>query len=127
LLLGKYLLPVFLALFDLFLQFRQILFGDVLVDDLLPVPPYKVMVDVFFALALFLADIEGALGVVFRLGVKGLNDLLAPPVFIFQRPGANPSRPRRKTQKAYPAVDVLSELRRMEAWASANPVNRKSN
>ena len=32
-----------------------------------------------------------------------------------------------KWQKAYPAVDVLSELRRMEAWASANPVNRKSN
>lgn len=30
-------------------------------------------------------------------------------------------------QQAYPAVDVLSELRRMEAWASANPVNRKSN
>ena len=26
-----------------------------------------------------------------------------------------------KLQKAYPAVDVLSELRRMEAWASANP------
>lgn len=32
-----------------------------------------------------------------------------------------------KWQQAYPAVDVLSELRRMEAWASANPVNRKSN
>jgi hypothetical protein len=32
-----------------------------------------------------------------------------------------------KWQKAYPAVDVLSELRRMETWASANPVNRKSN
>jgi hypothetical protein len=30
-------------------------------------------------------------------------------------------------QQAYPAVDVLSELRRMETWASANPVNRKSN
>jgi len=30
-------------------------------------------------------------------------------------------------QQAYPAVDVLSELRRMEAWASANPLNRKSN
>jgi hypothetical protein len=30
-------------------------------------------------------------------------------------------------QQAYPAVDVVSELRRMEAWASANPVNRKSN
>jgi len=30
-------------------------------------------------------------------------------------------------QQAFPAVDVLSELRRMEAWASANPVNRKSN
>jgi hypothetical protein len=30
-------------------------------------------------------------------------------------------------QQAYPAVDVLSELRRREAWASANPVNRKSN
>lgn len=30
-------------------------------------------------------------------------------------------------QQAYPAVVVLSELRRMEAWASANPVNRKSN
>jgi hypothetical protein len=32
-----------------------------------------------------------------------------------------------KWQQAYPAVDVLSELRRMAAWASANPVNRKSN
>jgi len=32
-----------------------------------------------------------------------------------------------KWQQAFPAVDVLSELRRMEAWASANPVNRKSN
>ena len=32
-----------------------------------------------------------------------------------------------KWRQAYPAVDVLSELRRMEAWASANPVNRKSN
>ena len=32
-----------------------------------------------------------------------------------------------KWQQAYPAVDVLSELRRMEVWASANPVNRKSN
>jgi len=32
-----------------------------------------------------------------------------------------------KWQQAYPAVDVLSELRRMEARASANPVNRKSN
>ena len=32
-----------------------------------------------------------------------------------------------KWQQAYPAVDVLSELRRMETWASANPVNRKSN
>ncbi|MHB8772803.1 MAG: hypothetical protein ACYC7J_17555 [Syntrophales bacterium] len=32
-----------------------------------------------------------------------------------------------KWQQAYPAVDVFSELRRMEAWASANPVNRKSN
>jgi len=32
-----------------------------------------------------------------------------------------------KWQEAYPAVDVLSELHRMEAWASANPVNRKSN
>ena len=30
-------------------------------------------------------------------------------------------------RQAYPAVDVLPELRRMEAWASANPVNRKSN
>jgi hypothetical protein len=32
-----------------------------------------------------------------------------------------------KWQEAYPAVDVLSELHRMEAWALANPVNRKSN
>lgn len=32
-----------------------------------------------------------------------------------------------KWQKAYPAVDVLSELRRMETWATANPVHRKSN
>jgi hypothetical protein len=29
--------------------------------------------------------------------------------------------------QAYPAVNVLGELRRMEAWVSANPVNRKSN
>ena len=32
-----------------------------------------------------------------------------------------------KWQQAYPAVDVLSELRRMETWATANPVHRKSN
>jgi len=32
-----------------------------------------------------------------------------------------------KWQQAYPAVDVLSELRRMETWAMANPVHRKSN
>lgn len=32
-----------------------------------------------------------------------------------------------KWQEAYPAADVLSELHRMEAWALANPVNRKSN
>jgi len=32
-----------------------------------------------------------------------------------------------KWQKAFPAVDVLSELHRMEAWALANPINRKSN
>ena len=32
-----------------------------------------------------------------------------------------------KWQEAYPAVDVLSELHRMEAWAAANPVHRKSN
>ena len=32
-----------------------------------------------------------------------------------------------KWKKAYPAVDVLSELRRMETWATANPVHRKSN
>jgi hypothetical protein len=32
-----------------------------------------------------------------------------------------------KWQQAYPAVDVLSELRRMETWAVANPVHRKSN
>ena len=32
-----------------------------------------------------------------------------------------------KWQTAYPAVDVLSELRRMETWATANPVHRKSN
>ena len=31
------------------------------------------------------------------------------------------------TGQAYPAVDVLSELRRMETWATANPVHRKSN
>ena len=32
-----------------------------------------------------------------------------------------------KWKQAYPAVDVLSELRRMETWATANPVHRKSN
>lgn len=35
-LVGKDLFPVFLTLFDLFLKFRQILFGDVPVDNLLP-------------------------------------------------------------------------------------------
>jgi len=34
---------------------------------------------------------------------------------------------RTRWQEAYPAVDVLSELRRAEAWADANPKNRKSN
>lgn len=30
-------------------------------------------------------------------------------------------------EKAYPAVSVYPEIRKMEAWASANPKNRKSN
>ena len=30
-------------------------------------------------------------------------------------------------EQAYPAVNVLGELRRMEAWVVANPMNRKSN
>lgn len=34
---------------------------------------------------------------------------------------------RTQWKQAYPAVDVLSELRRAEVWAAANPKNRKSN
>ena len=47
------------------------------------------MVDVLFTLALFPADIEGALGVVFCPGEKGLDDLPAAPVFVFQHPVDN--------------------------------------
>src|SRR4030042_2601796 len=65
-----YLLPAFFALFYPFLKFRQFLFGYVPVDDLLPVSPDKVMIEVLFSPVLFPADIEGALGVVFRLGKR---------------------------------------------------------
>ena len=34
---------------------------------------------------------------------------------------------RTQWSQSYPAVDVLSELQRMESWAAANPKNRKSN
>lgn len=34
---------------------------------------------------------------------------------------------RTQWEQAYPAVDVLSELRRAEVWSAANPKNRKSN
>src|SRR3989339_636822 len=51
-LVGKDLFPVFLTLFDLFLKFRQILFGDVPVDDLLPVPPDEVVINVLISLDL---------------------------------------------------------------------------
>lgn len=34
---------------------------------------------------------------------------------------------RTQWQTSFPAVDVLSELRRVEAWVVANPKNRKSN
>ena len=47
------------------------------------------MIDVLFFPILFPADIEGAPGVVFRLGEKGLDDLPAAPVFVFQHPVDN--------------------------------------
>src|SRR5664280_2089194 len=57
-----YLLPAFFAHFDQFLKFRQFLFGDMPVDDFLPVSPDKVMIGVLFFFILFPADIEGAFG-----------------------------------------------------------------
>jgi len=48
-----YLLPAFFALFYQLLKFRQFLFGYVPVDDLLPVSPDKVMINVLFFLILF--------------------------------------------------------------------------
>jgi len=77
------------ALFYPFLKLQQFLFGYVPVDDLLPISPDKVMVDVLFPFILFPADIEGPLGVVLRLGEKGLDDLPVTPVFIFQHPVDN--------------------------------------
>ena len=84
-----YLLPAFFTLFYQILKFRQFLFGYVPVDDLLPVSPDKVMINVLFSLILFPADIEGAPGIVFYLGEKGLDDLPAAPVFVVQHPMDN--------------------------------------
>jgi len=44
------------------------------------------MVNALFPLALFLAYVESAFGVDFHLGLTGLDDFLASPVFIFQNP-----------------------------------------
>ena len=52
-----YLLMAFFAFFYQFLKFRQFLFGYVPVDDLLPISPDKIMINVLFSPILFPADI----------------------------------------------------------------------